>query len=138
MKPVRFLIAAIAATFVLSACGGKDLCDRSAKDAEDCGETVSDADLEACKTSLDACDNKDHKILNSYYDCVTDGGVCLDDSSSTTTADFEEELAALFACFEELDDLSTECAEGALGGSTSTSSWSTSSSTYTGTQSTTY
>lgn len=127
MKPVRFLIAAIATTFVLTACGGKDLCDRTAKDAEDCGETFSDADLEACKTSIDDCDNQDHKILNGYYDCINDGdSVCLGETA--TTADLDD-LADLLTCFEELEDLSTECATGLSGGTTS---WTTSTS-WTGT-----
>ncbi|NCG20927.1 MAG: hypothetical protein GWP91_18110 [Rhodobacterales bacterium] len=138
MKPVRILITAIVTTFVLTACGGKDFCDRAAKDAEDCGEVISDADLEACKSELDGCDNKDQKVLNSYYDCITEGpaGVCFDDTSSTTTDDFEDELAALMACIEQLEDLSTECAEGMYGSSPSSTSWTSSTSQSTSSAST--
>ncbi len=141
MTFVRLAATTLIAALTLSACGGKDMCDRSVKDAEDCGITVSDAEYDACKTSIEACDSSDNKILDGYYDCITDGslGECPSEDSSSTgdLDDFESELTALFACLDELQDLSQPCLEGLSGGSSTFSSTFSSTTTTTTTTTTT-
>ncbi len=123
--------------FGLSACG-QDLCDKLAKDAEDCGETVDDSDLDECKESLSSCSKSDEKAFEDFFDCFRDAGFleCEDTTTTTTTTSTGsttgmEDLEALFACAELVKDVSSECqqAMGGMGSSTGTYTYTTGSGT---------
>lgn len=98
---------------LLTACGGKSYCERIASDAEDCGETVTDSQLEECEVAMESCTNSDNKLLNEFWDCASDAGLSVcetTDSTSTSTGTGFEDFAALMACIGPLNDLSPECA----------------------------
>lgn len=90
----------------LTACG-KDLCDRTAKLAEDCGEEISDADFEACKESIAECSGEDEKLLDDYFDCAQDAGLLVCEGE---TEAYDSDAA--MSCFTPLMGLSQACLEG--------------------------
>lgn len=94
---------------LLTACA-KDLCDREAKAAEECGVEVSDADIDQCKEMIEPCSKKDKKMLDDYMDCLEDEGLlaCATDDTTGGTDDFD----ALMSCAMPLIGLSSECLEG--------------------------
>ena len=71
---------------------------------EDCGDEVTDEDVDQCKEDLDDCDHDDEKALEEYADCAEDlgDGECV---SSVTTDQLEEALA----CFATLSNVSEDC-----------------------------
>ena len=117
---------------MLIGCGGKSYCDRAAKSAEDCGEPISDAELDQCNEALANCSKSDEKQLEAMYDCFEEQGLfeCEDTSTSTSSTTGFEDFMALFACFDEISDISSECAAGLEFTSTGTYSTMDYSSTY--------
>ena len=113
---------ALALVALLTACGGNDYCDRIAKDAENCGETVSDAELQECKDGIANCSKDDMKALDEFYDCASDAGLFECDAMDTGGGGSgTEDFAAVMACISPLMGLSEEC--GAFG-STGTTTYS--------------
>ena len=85
-------------------CGGGSFCERQVDFAEECGQTVGDAEVEECETLLEDCNGKDQKILSDYIDCLEDEGVL--------TCEPEDEVDdddAFLACVGEISGLSTAC-----------------------------
>lgn len=130
---MRLFPALVVVPLLLAGCS-KDLCTRTAKIQEDCGETVSDADIEQCQEDLKACSKADEKKLNEAFDCLEekDFFTCDDTTTSTSTTSGTGfgDLFAVLACFAPLEDVSEECQQSSgfdLGftGSTSSSSWTT-------------
>lgn len=126
-------IPLVIAGLCLGACG-QDYCERAAASAEDCGESVSDSDVEACQEALESCSPDDRDLLNEFYDCAEERGLLECDSgtpssTATTTGAATEELEAVFACLVPLSGLSEACADGGFyfgsGGSTGTYTFST-------------
>lgn len=110
MNRLALWIAALAPA-TLVACGGGNYCDRSAKLAEDCGETISDEDLETCREMLDNCNGDDKKLLDDSLDCSIEAGLfeCDDTTETGTGTDGMDDFAAILACYMPLAGLSAEC-----------------------------
>ena len=109
----------------LVGCGG-NLCERQKKDAEACGQTVSDEDMQACEDALANCSKDDEKALNEMMDCIQDlsGGECGTDTSTTVTSteDPQQLMDDMMACMAPVASVSAECldAAGGTGGTTPT------------------
>lgn len=106
-------------------CGGADYCESSKKWLEDCGGTVSDADLEECRSFIEPCDGSDQKALVDSTECLMDAGLfsyCPDEGDQepavTTTGTTGELTEKLLECNAILADVSPECLTAAMGGST--------------------
>ena len=120
---------AAAAIIVMTACGGgKDVCDRAAASADECGYTYSDADLDACKASLDGCSKDEQKALDEYWDCLDAAGFndCPAETTTTTSTDMDD-FDALLQCALGVTTVSGECLNALGGGSTTTTTTTTSS-----------
>lgn len=118
---------------VLVGCGGSDYCESSRKWLEECGGTVSDAELDQCKELLEPCSASDQKALVDSTECLMDAGVfsyCPDDETPTTstTGDLDELTQKLIECNAILADVSPGCIEAvSFSGTTVTQSGFTSS-----------
>ena len=117
----RTLVPLFALSMLAAGCGGGSYCKKNAKAAEDCGQEVTDADLEACEEMLEGCSRSDEKRLTAFTDCfLGDADVCGD---GTETTDLDD-LGNIFACFAKLEGISPECGAMGMGGTTTfTVSW---------------
>ena len=97
--------AAFLALSLVPACK-KDFCDRMESLASDCYE-VSDEDVEECKDSLKECSDDDQKALNEFAKCFEDLDPTCESSTLTIT---EDQMVDALACYEEVEDLSEDCA----------------------------
>lgn len=116
MKNILFGLAAMA-SLTLTACGG-NLCDDTSDALEglsdkvsECGlpttgfEKPTDAELESCKESLDACSDSDKDKLKNYVDCLNDVKGCSDKTQS------EQQAFAMrvLSCSSKLEGVSDAC-----------------------------
>lgn len=74
-------VALLFACLALTACG-RNVCKKLEADADACGETWSDAQLDQCKEALSSCSRDDEKQLEDVYACREEKGMtemCGDD-----------------------------------------------------------
>jgi hypothetical protein len=111
----RFAVLAVG----VASCGGGSLCQKWADELEGCDDG-GEYDVEQCEEQLASCDGKDQKLLDDFYECMSDEGllVCEDEMTETNMTDAMEMMADMFACTEPLEDLSSECQGGMMTGST--------------------
>ena len=67
-------IGAVALAVGVAGCGGGNLCKKTKRLVEDCGEEYSDEDLADCEAELEACTAADEKALSKFLDCSVDAG----------------------------------------------------------------
>lgn len=88
---------------VLAGCGGGGFCKRQAKAAEDCGDTVDDAAIDACEESLSGCSAADERKLVAFFDCWNELAPCGEDATDT------EDAFSMLGCALELQGISPDC-----------------------------
>jgi hypothetical protein len=97
----------------LVACGGKDLCQRQAKDAQDCNYSYSDAAVDACQVALDSCTKDEKKALDKFFSCAKAAGTFdCDSEGSDTAADTmptNDGVGDGADCGEEIADVTEAC-----------------------------
>ena len=99
-------------------CGGaNNLCEKWADELEACDEDYS---VEDCEEQLEPCSADDRQLLDEFYECASDEGLfaCDAELEGTNLTDALENLGAVFACMEPLEDLSDECQGEMMTGST--------------------